>query len=90
MRWRAELLQGGVIVAKVVASSQDAATREGSHYANMYWQDGPCELRIFAGRRLATTAIFEGRGPGGHSKAGTADRPTQPREEPNPSSSEGV
>jgi hypothetical protein len=44
--WKAELWQAGVIVAKVEGPTQAAIGREIQHYAMMYVQDGPVEVKI--------------------------------------------
>ena len=45
-RWTFELRQDGQVVAEGEAQNQADAQREGFHYALMYAQDGPVELKI--------------------------------------------
>jgi hypothetical protein len=40
-----ELWQGGICVALASAPSQDVAATEIAHYAMMYGQDGPVEIK---------------------------------------------
>lgn len=40
-----ELWQGGIVVASVSAPSREEAEDEINHYAMMYRQDGPVEIR---------------------------------------------
>lgn len=44
-RYRFQLWQDGIEVAGVDAPDLDSARREIMHYAMMYGQDGPCEIR---------------------------------------------
>lgn len=44
--WKAELWQDGMIVAKVEGSTEAAVDREIQHYAMMYAQDGPVEIKF--------------------------------------------
>lgn len=58
--WQAEIHQDGRVVAIATGHDQDAVTREGVHYANVFWQDGPCVLRVFRDGALVTEARYEG------------------------------
>lgn len=40
-----ELWQGGIVVAVVESADLGEARREIMHYAAVYVQDGPCEIR---------------------------------------------
>lgn len=48
-----ELWQDGMMVASVSAANYDDAKREILHYAAMYGQDGPVEIRDPSGKVLA-------------------------------------
>lgn len=39
-----KLIQGGIVVAQVEASTDEEANREINHYAMMYAQDGPVKI----------------------------------------------
>lgn len=43
-RYKAEIKQGGIIVASVDAPSKETAEREIQHYALMYSEEGPMEI----------------------------------------------
>lgn len=44
-QWDYQLWQDGVMVAAVSAGNKEDALREINHYAMMYSQDGPVEIR---------------------------------------------
>ncbi len=43
--YKFELWQNGMMVAMVRSANEDRAIAEINHYAMMYGQDGPCEIR---------------------------------------------
>lgn len=43
-RYGYNLIQGGIVVAQVEASTDEVAKREINHYAMMYGQDGPVKI----------------------------------------------
>lgn len=52
MTYRYQLIQDGMVVASVDAPKKEQAEREINHYAFMYRQDGPVEIKDVT-RRLA-------------------------------------
>lgn len=60
-----EVWQGGMMVASATASDLKTARREGNHYAMMYSQDGPIEIR----ERHPMVIGPQGRAKGGHARA---------------------
>ena len=40
-----EVVQNGQVVAGVGGPNREAALKEAMHYAMVYGQDGPCEIR---------------------------------------------
>lgn len=44
--FRAELWQGGIMVACVEGSDESSVQREINHYALVYSEDGPCTIKI--------------------------------------------
>lgn len=44
MRYRYDLIQEGMVVASVEASTDKQAKQEINHYAMMYGQDGPTKI----------------------------------------------
>ena len=56
-----ELWQNGVMVASVDGPSLDRARAEIMHYAAMYAQDGPCEIRgADMAKLMPSTSIRKG------------------------------
>ena len=45
MTYRYKLIQDGMVVASVDAPTKELAEREINHYALMYGQDGPVEIK---------------------------------------------
>lgn len=60
-----EIWQGGSMVASATAPDLKLARREASHYAMMYSQDGPVEIR----ERPPKAKGPQGRAIGGHARA---------------------
>lgn len=48
IQWCFELRQGGMTVAEGSGSDEAQIHSEGMHYAMMYAQDGPVELRFYS------------------------------------------
>lgn len=57
---RFELWQGGLMVAAVESPDKDRALLEAGHYAMIYSQDGPVEIKIK--RRRTSMLPLEQRG----------------------------
>lgn len=45
MKYRYDLIQDGMIVASVIAPTKKQGEKEIGHYAFMYQQDGPVEIK---------------------------------------------
>lgn len=72
------LWQDGIEVASVDAPTFDAARREILHYARVYGQDGPCEIR---GDRVAEImAGFKHQPPVSGRKAANAESTAERKE----------
>ncbi len=45
MKYQYDLIQNGMVVASVIAPTRKAALKDISHYALIYGQDGPVEIK---------------------------------------------
>lgn len=47
MKYKYQLFQHGVMVAQIESASEQQAEKEINHYAIMYCQDGPVQIKRF-------------------------------------------